>query len=195
MVGCDGSGKSSVMNELINSLELEGIPVVTGHWCPKPFTNKDSSSVDQMTVDNPHDQIPRSAIGSIFKLAWIGANWWLAWVMGFAKAVRNGHVIYDRYYGDLLVDPRRYRYGGPMWLARLWSRFLPQPDLLIFLDAPEEVLLQRKQEVPLEALSQSRAGYLRLTKSNKRGVVVDASLPLGDVVSKVIALVGLKVKS
>ena len=189
MVGCDGSGKSSVINELIESLESDGVPVTTGHWCPKPFSKKGSRSVDQSTVENPHDQIPRSAVGSIFKLIWIGVNWWLAWWLSLVRDARMGHVIFDRYYGDLLVDPRRYRYGGPMCLARLWVRLLPQPDILIFLDAPEEILLKRKQEVPFEALTQSRARYHKLIESNKNGVVVDASLVLEKVVGTIVGLV------
>ena len=61
-------------------------------------------------------------------------------------------MLFDRYHGDLLVDPRRYRYGGPMSLARLIVRFMPQPDLVFFLDATPEILLARKQEVSHAAL-------------------------------------------
>jgi thymidylate kinase len=86
------------------------------------------------------------------------------------------------------VDPKRYRYGGPMWLAQLWSRTLPQPDHLIFLDADVEVLLSRKQEVSAAALKRSRAGYLQLVK-RRQGTVVDVDRKLEGIVADVLLLI------
>ena len=47
-----------------------------------------------------------------------------------------------------LVDPRRYRYGGPTWYAKLLARAIPEPDLVILLDADEFSIAARKCEVP-----------------------------------------------
>jgi hypothetical protein len=72
--------------------------------------------------------------------------------------------MFDRYFQDLLVDPLRYRYGGPTWFARLLNRFVPPPDLIfLVLDAEEEVILSRKREVPREELRRQRASYRQLT--------------------------------
>ncbi len=101
-------------------------------------------------------------------------------------------VLFDRYHADLLVDPRRYRYGGPMALARLASRLMPQPDVVVFLDAEPEVLLARKQEVSREALATAREKYLVLAASHPRFRVVDASQPLEKVIEDVLKLVGTR---
>jgi thymidylate kinase len=92
-------------------------------------------------------------------------------------------VLFDRYYYDLLVDPIRHRYGGPMWLAKLTGRLYPRPDLVILLDAPAEVLHARKQEVPLEETAHQRETYLELVRSLPNGHVVDASRPIHKVVA------------
>src|SRR5205085_516852 len=44
----------------------------------------------------------------------------------------------DRHFVDTLVDPRRYRYTGPMRLLNWIWRISPKPDMLILLDAPAE---------------------------------------------------------
>jgi thymidylate kinase len=62
---------------------------------------------------------------------------------------------------------------------------MPQPDLVFFLDAPPEVLLDRKQEVSREALEKSRERYLRLCQTSDRFRVVDASQPLDAVTDMV----------
>ncbi len=99
--------------------------------------------------------------------------------------VRSTFVVFDRYYHDLLVDPLRYRYGGPMWLARWVGKLIPEPDLWILLDAPAEVLQSRKREVPMNETARQREAYLRLVQGMDNGVVVDASQPLDDVVREV----------
>ncbi len=134
---------------------------------------------------DPHGSPPRGGLASLAKLGWMAISWWTAWLGGLGRCASSGILLFDRYYGDLLVDPVRYRFGGSLSLARIFFRFLPKPDLIIFLDAAPEVLLERKQEVPLEALHRSRTRYLELCSQNIRCTVVDASAPLATVIAEV----------
>jgi thymidylate kinase len=181
-LGCDGSGKSAVIQGVAARLETEGHPVTLGHWRPKPFAS--SSGGTPSSADDPHGQHPRGVASSILKLGWLWLNWWVAWFQYLRRDSRHGYVLFDRYHGDLLVDPRRYRYGGPMWLARLASRWMPQPDRVIFLDAPPEILLSRKQEVSAQALAASRTRYQSLCGTHRRFQVIDACRSLKQVIER-----------
>ncbi len=94
-------------------------------------------------------------------------------------------ILLDRYYHDILVDPRRYRYSGPMWLARWIAKLTPKPDLWILLDVPAEKLQERKQDVSLEESARQREEYLKLFREMKDGIVVDGSQNPDDVVADV----------
>jgi thymidylate kinase len=188
-LGCDGSGKSAVIQGVAARLEAEGHPVTLGHWRPKPFAS--SSGGTPSAADDPHGQAPRGFASSILKLGWLWLNWWVAWFQYLRRDSHHGYVLFDRYHGDLLVDPRRYRYGGPMWLANLASRWMPQPDRVIFLDAPPAVLLTRKQEVSEEALKRGRAAYLAMATRTPQIRVVDAGQPLAVVIDTVLNAAGL----
>lgn len=184
-LGCDGSGKSAVIAQVTAMIREKNVKVTCGHWRPRAFSaEKDGSAIQ--TADDPHGQIPRGTISSILKLGWLWLNWWLGWLGSLRGLSATGIVLFDRYHGDLLVDPRRYRYGGPMWLARIASRLMPQPDRVFFLDAEPDVLLSRKQEVSKDALEQARERYLQLAKSHPRFRVIDASQPLEKVVKDVM---------
>jgi thymidylate kinase len=183
-LGCDGSGKSAVIAAITRMVRAEGLEVTHGHWRPVALSTA-ASEPAVGNAEDPHGQKPRGAAASIAKLGWLGLNWWLGWFRFLRGKARAGLVIFDRYHADLLVDPVRYRYGGPMGLAHLASRLMPQPDLVVFLDAPPEVLLSRKQEVPLEALKKSRAAYLELARRESRIQVIDAARPLDAVVGEV----------
>jgi thymidylate kinase len=114
--------------------------------------------------------------------------WAVDYVIGylvrvFPPLIASTLVLFDRYYHDLLVDPIRYRYGGPVGLARWVGRRVPHPDLMILLDAPPEIATARKQD-PLRGTRRERERYLELVRALPNGCVVDASLPLDDVVAE-----------
>jgi thymidylate kinase len=186
-LGCDGSGKSAVIAGVTERLEKQGVVVTRGHWRPVAFAGENPEGA-RVTADDPHGQVPRGMVSSVLKLGWLWLNWWVGWFRFLRKQSATGVVVFDRYHADLLVDPRRYRYGGPLWLARLASRLMPQPDVVVFLDADPDVLLARKQEVSREALAMAREKYLVLAASHERFRVVDAAQPLEDAVGEVVGL-------
>jgi thymidylate kinase len=120
--------------------------------------------------------------------------WFIAYAPGYYLTVhpalaRANLVVHDRHLVDVLVDPRRYRYGGPAWLLRLLWRLIPRPDLVILLDAPPEVIQARKQEVPFAETARQRQAYLALVGSMRNGRVVDAGRPLEQVAGDVEDLI------
>jgi thymidylate kinase len=94
-------------------------------------------------------------------------------------------VLNDRHFVDILVDPKRYRYGGPLWLLRLIWRLTPKPDLIVLLDAPPEVLQARKQEVPFDETARQRNAYVSMVAGLENGHLVNAAQPFEHVVNDV----------
>jgi thymidylate kinase len=87
-------------------------------------------------------------------------------------------VQFDRYFHDVLVDPLRYRYGGPTWYAAFLCRLLPEPDLVILLDANEDLILARKTELPRAEIQRQRVAYrnLRFKRAREVYVATDAGI-------------------
>jgi len=55
-----------------------------------------------------------------------------------------------------------------MWLARLYARLVPSPDLVLILDADVETMLARKSELPPEELNRQREAYQQLSVRGSR---------------------------
>jgi len=175
-LGPDGSGKTSVISDVVNNLKNTTKTIVCYHL--KPSLRKKKGAL--LTVTEPHAKPPRNVALSTGKVVF-----WLLlyWIDRFFHGHKNLTLrIWDRYYYDLLIDPKRYRYGAPMWLARMVGKFIPRPDLIILLDAPPEILQARKQEVTLEETSRQREAYLQYVQGLKNGVVIDASQSLHQVI-------------
>jgi len=186
LLGPDGAGKSAVIERLESDLAGTFGSVRRFHLRPH-FGRRDP---DGPPVLDPHAREARGVLGSLAKLG----LWWADCAAGYVLAVRptlrrRGLVVFDRYVDDLQVDPRRYRFRGPMALARLVARWSPRPDVVVVLDAPEEVLRSRKLEVTVEETSRQRHGYRALAARLPEAVVVDASRKLDDVVGEIRAIV------
>jgi thymidylate kinase len=105
----------------------------------------------------------------------------------YPAMTRSETVIFDRYFHDLLIDPKRYRYAGPRWLAQLLSRFIPpRKALFIILDAEEEVILSRKQELPLHELKRQRAAYRAFGSRMSDAMIIRADRPIDEIVSEIV---------
>ena len=184
LLGPDGCGKSSVLAGVAAALAPEFSGVEARHFRPQARWGAGTP------VAAPHALPPRSAALSALKLALEWARFRAGHRTVVRPRLRRGElVLFDRYYHDLLADPRRYRYGGPAWLARWVGRRVPAPDLFVVLDAPPEVLQARKAEVPPAESAAARAAYLALAAALPRARVVDGARPLARVVEEVAALV------
>ncbi len=186
-LGPDGSGKSALIEALTDVGQLAFRKIRSYHLRPGLLLAGRSGAGSAVT--DPHALPARPLFASLAKLA----LFWCDYVGGYwlrvrPQLVRSTLVIFDRYYHDISVDPKRYRYKAPRWLTRLAGRFLPLPDLIFILDAPPEILQARKREVSLAECIRQREAYRRLAEdlqSRTRTVVIDTSRPLDESVHQV----------
>ena len=178
VVGSDGAGKSTLIERLKEDLAGAFRHTVVFHLRPSlrgPVTA-------QRPATDPHGKPPHPPWVSLFKLAYYAMIYTLGYLAAVRpRLVRSTLVFFDRYYDDLLVDPRRYRYGGSARLAHHTRRLIPRPDLVLVLDVPEGELSRRKQEVSTSELRRQRAAYRRLAADLPNAVLLDGSLPIDEV--------------
>lgn len=170
-LGPDGSGKSRLIGALSETSLQPFDHVYTMRMRPR--------LIRQAPVNptiKPWVKKPRSAIAVPAKLALFMVDYWLGYLLRMRPRLRRaGLVVSDRYYDDVLVDPRRYRLRRRYGLARALVPWIPRPDLWLVLDAPAGVLKDRQREVTEEESSRLRAEYRRVLRGKDNLVVLDAS--------------------
>lgn len=180
LLGPDGAGKSSVIQGLAARLAQSGQSAAVRHLKPRivmPQLRDNPNSI----VTDPHGKAPRSALLSLAKIiVWLGEEWFAQ----IFQEPKQALLICDRYYHDLLIDPVRFRFGAPLWMARLVGALMPRPALWILLDAPPDVLQLRKQEVAAEETARQCDAYRAFVRTRANHVVLDASQPLDEVISQ-----------
>jgi|SRR5579864_1533937 len=161
LLGPDGSGKSTVAGLLSSSLR----PILARqrlyHWRPALLGK---GTLGQATTD-PHRFAPRDSLTSSLYLA----GFFFDHVLGFLLKIRpflasSGLVVFDRHFCDVVADPRRYRYGGPAWLARLLTQVVPPREkLALILEASDANTVSRKSELSLSEIRRQREAYRKLS--------------------------------
>jgi serine acetyltransferase/thymidylate kinase len=171
-IGPDGSGKSTLIERVTADLAPAFRRTMKLHLRPRLLAPGASAA----PVADPYAAPARGAMASVAKLAWFVADYLAGYALRVQPCViRSGLVAFDRYFHDLLADPKRYRYGASEELARAAAWLVPAPGLWVVLDAPVPVLQERKQEVGEEAAALQRRAYLALAARVGDAVVIDAS--------------------
>lgn len=140
---------------------------------------------------SPARRAGKAAGRGVRLLMWLAEEW-------FRQAVAEWHrrrgaiVVFDRHFvADYHhVDATTGSWRPPSTRLHGWllKHAYPKPQLVICLDAPGQVLFDRKGEASVEWLERRRAQYLQLATVLPDFVVVDVDRPL-DVVTREVATV------
>jgi thymidylate kinase len=189
LIGPDGTGKSTVTAGVQAKLSRVYSGSVAAHWRPG-ILGGTTAADDTAAVRQPHASAPRGSMVSVVKLAFLALDWACGDALLLRPARAAGRLIlFDRHFVDILVDPRRYRYGGPRWLASLVAKLVPSPEIWIVLDGDPELIHARKDEVSPTELARLRAEYRGLAAKLRNAHVVDVGATIDEVVCRVAELI------
>lgn len=186
ILGIDGSGKSSMI-EILRDEFSSVFSVSYRRSFPPAWLRRGGTK----TNTAPHAAEPRSWSMSVLRAV---AYWFFHYSVVYYFSDRralggNALILHDRHLIDALVDPRRYRYGGPARLLRVLFRCLPRPELFVLLDLPVEIARSRKVEIPFQEVARQRDAYRQLFAELDSAHVTDASRPFMDVADDVRAVI------
>jgi thymidylate kinase len=202
LVGPDGAGKTTISELVVQEL---GVPVKRIYMGVNPDAElllpttrllaRAAKAQRRRSEGVPRGARPprdlpllarlRSSVRAGARVAvWMSEEWARQAAAWYHRA--RGHVVlFDRHFYADYLEPADPPAGARPLSDRihlfLLEHVYPKPDLVIFLDAPAEVLHERKPEAPLEWLRQRRLVYLELGDRVRRFEVVDATRPKGEV--------------
>jgi thymidylate kinase len=214
LVGPDGAGKTSITRRVAETLPVPSRTIYMGvnlesSTLMLPTTRlilmakrARGGRPDLAVSARPAPSAGRGSLGAragrSVKSALRMTNWvaeeWFRQAVALYAGRRGQVVIFDRhFFCDYYAYDVAPRHGPRPLSARahgfLLARAYPKPDLVVYLDAPAEVLHARKGEGTLEFLEELRRDYSSLAEVFEQFVVVDAARPADVVAAEVVDVI------
>jgi thymidylate kinase len=212
LIGCDGAGKTTVARRLERETDLPLRYLYMGVSADSsnrqlPTTRlahavkrargapPDTAGPREPSAPAAPASLPRRVrrgTRSTLRLANRLAEEWYRQLIALAALRRGAIVLFDRHFvadyhaADVAADGRTLSRRVHGFLL---TRAYPRPDLVVFLDAPPEVLFARKGGGTLVSLARRREEYLRLARELDHVVTVPATQPLDRVTEQVEAII------
>jgi thymidylate kinase len=187
VVGPDGTGKSTLATRLVSDLKGRFSLTRKIHWRPTilpkagKLLGRPAGDPSAPHADAPHGRILSLVVLLYYWLDFFFGGWLKIW-----RLRRRGElIVMERGWQDVAVDGRRYRLKVSPRLIHALAHLLPNPDLVLVLEASTDVLLGRKQELPAAELERQSEAWRRMRFPRRSRVAyLDASLGLDEVVRK-----------
>lgn len=165
--GVDGAGKTTLLNELTSVLtEKYRRKVVVLRHRPSvlpilsAFVHGRQKAESMSAERLPRQGANVNRLSSLLRFIYYYTDYLVGQAYVRLRYQAQGYVVlYDRYYFDFIVDPRRSNIQIDEGLTRRMYRFVAEPDLNLFLYAEPEVILQRKKELPSADIVQLTRRY------------------------------------
>lgn len=172
--GVDGAGKSTILTavKLLMEKKYRNRIIVRRH---RPSVlpilssyvyGKDAAEA-KAAATLPRQGKNTSTIGSILRFAYYYIDYLLGQIYVFLRYQLRGYtVLYDRYYFDFIVDPKRTNLQLPKWIVTGLGRFIKKGDLNILLYAKPDQIIARKQELCKEDIIELTKNYRAIFENN-----------------------------
>jgi thymidylate kinase len=195
-LGTDGSGKSTIIDAVIPAIkEKYNISVQYEHLRPNYIpslavllgkrTKEKEAAITK--VEDPHSEKPSGFLGSLFRLSY----YFLDYTWGYYRKIykSSGIWIFDRYYYDYMLDPRRGRINLPQWIIRFYVLFIPSPDLIFCLGTDAEKIHKRKPELPLNEVKRQISALYEFSTNYKNAVWIDTGCSIEESVNNTMSVI------
>lgn len=192
ITGTDGAGKTTVIERIspVLNVALHGgvqYQHLRPNWLPVlgvATGQRNAGGADGAgaagPVTNPHGQSASGLMGSLVRLVY----YWLDYVFGYWKLIfpqivkKSRLCLFDRYFHDVMIDPRRMRMALPRWILNTAFCLAPKPKLIICLGADPDVLYQRKPETSLAEVTRQVQALKALAQSTPNALWIDTGQSL-----------------
>lgn len=186
VLGTDGAGKTTIIDAISEPLnEAVHNALYYEHMRPNlipGIAQLLGKKRHKGPVTDPHAAKPSGMVGSLLRLFYYSFDYIVGyWIKIYPVTVRKSCIwIFDRYYYDYLIDPRRARINLPGWIIRSVGVLIPKPDLILCLGTDPAVIHERKPELSLKEVARQVDLLKSFCQRTRNAIWIDTGKSLDD---------------
>lgn len=184
VLGPDGVGKTTFIALLrcrLATLQVKDLEdVEVGHFRPHILPNINQLLTGKVETigafNDPHSAPPAGRLSSFLRISYYSLDYIFGYALKLRRRMIGGRtMIFDRYFYDFIVDPRRSRLSLPSWAPKSLLFLVPKPDLVFVLDTDAAEIYSRKRELQPDEIERQLTDYRKLVDGDPaRFLRVDA---------------------
>jgi len=205
-MGIDGSGKTTLVNRVIAKCKTEKIPLryVWGAYelrFLRPFLLLAKKVLVKNVSGGQNYRAYVSELNSLGNSGCLGHIYQASTIVEYMSQilfkigiplVLNQHIISDRYLFDTVISMSvnlNMEKGKRKRLLRALTDICPIPDLLFFIDVPEEVAFKRKNDTPSIDYLRLRSGLYKEIAEEYKAVRLNGTKTIEELTITVLGAV------
>lgn len=202
--GIDGSGKSTISNKLVETMNDNGFnfAYVYNRYTPfllrpflyiggKLFLNKKDFFEDYVDYSNTKKDAAKdhTILSSMYQYFvvidyFLQTTYKIKIPLMLGKNIICDRYIYDTVVTDLAVD-FNYTEDKVLKVLNKILMIFPEPNKIFFIDVPEQVAFQRKDDVPSIDYLKDRVDFFRTVAKSHDFIKLDGTASVNDIMTKV----------
>ncbi len=180
-LGTDGSGKTTILERVRERLgpafrsDASGVIKLRPGLLPQLDRLVHMGRATQGMEDwsRPHRAPASGRVLSNLRALYYGLDYTLGYFLRILpRRRRNSLLLFDRWFDDYKVDPRRFRVQPDCLAVRVLDRIVPKPDAVIVITADPMLVQERKQELEATESARQVRAYEALASASGRYHVI-----------------------
>lgn len=192
LIGPDGSGKTTISTSIMESIGeiFDEKYYFHGHYGFFPeFKNLVPSQKYKEAGKEYGEKLDEKVPGGVIPYLLV-IYYSLEYIIGYHYLnLKNRNkktlMLFDRYFYDYIIQPGPFKMEN--FYMRLLLRIIPQPDRIIYLHSPPELVHNRKPELSVDEIQRQLKICDKILKKIPITDKIDNSAPLDDVLADIYA--------
>ncbi|MBR3133123.1 MAG: hypothetical protein IKG42_03515 [Clostridia bacterium] len=173
----DGAGKSTIIEKIQNPVSGSFYGIKNYYFRPHIFKNLGAykpinPTIEEKTNPDPHGKKANGFIKSFVRFMFYNIDFFFGNLIKIIpEKISKNLIIFDRYYYDYYVDMKRFQYNMPSRIPHFFSWLISKPNIVFVLDAPAEVIYNRKKELDISEIERAREEYRKIAIKNNFRII------------------------
>jgi len=198
IIGPDGSGKTTIANELVLKLKADNINAThsTMHFEILPPLKDFINPFLKNKIDSSHEEgalhvgmtKPNSGIKGLVYVIWYAFDYFLG-SFKVLKSKRNKEVlIFARYYYDYY-----YQLGHlntPKWIVKVFEYFVPKPNFIFTISRSAKEIYKLKPELTVKEIERQQREIDKILSKRTNAFIINGDKGIDDTTNQILEIIG-----